>query len=85
MTDSASDIPAIAMEPVAQSQATVRDEPVALSFPTILRNPKFAHLNVHSVNERQAANESPLPKKKDSRDKDGKRRIRRLENSEWYH
>lgn len=68
---------------VSQVQAAVRDEPVALSFPAILRNPNFAHLNVHSVAHRQAGNESASPRKIDSRDKDGKRRIRRSENSKF--
>ncbi|KAJ1304423.1 hypothetical protein OPQ81_005571 [Rhizoctonia solani] len=78
MTDSTPNAPVTAVD-----QATARDEPVTLSFPAILRNPNFAHLNVHSVNHRQAVNEGTLPKKKDSRDKDGKRRIRRLENSKF--
>ncbi|KAG8714038.1 hypothetical protein FRC11_010098 [Ceratobasidium sp. 423] len=81
MTDYSS--PVTVVEPVTQPPAVIRDEPVALSFPAILRNPSFAHLNVHSVNQRQAANEGTLPKKEDSRDKDGKRRIRRLENSKF--
>ncbi|CAE6419530.1 unnamed protein product [Rhizoctonia solani] len=82
MTDNITNVPTT-VEPVTQPQATVRDEPVALSFPAILRNPNFAHLNVHSSIHRQATNEGALPKKKDSRDKDGKRRIRRLENSKF--
>ncbi|KAH7339467.1 hypothetical protein B0J17DRAFT_361412 [Rhizoctonia solani] len=82
MTDNISNV-SVTVEPVTQPQATVRAEPVALSFPAILRNPNFAHLNVHSITHRQATNEGALPKKKDSRDKDGKRRIRRLENSKF--
>ncbi|EUC64382.1 hypothetical protein RSOL_440420 [Rhizoctonia solani AG-3 Rhs1AP] len=83
MADNAPNVPTAAAESVTQVQATVRDEPVILSFPAILRNPNFAHLNVHSVTHRRAANESALPKKTDSRDKDGKRRIRRFENSKF--
>ncbi|CAE7226147.1 unnamed protein product [Rhizoctonia solani] len=80
MTDN---VPTPVVEPVPQPAVPVRDEPVALSFPAILRNPNFAHLNVHSATHRQATNESTLPKKNESRDKDGKRRIRRLENSKF--
>ncbi|CAE6434569.1 unnamed protein product [Rhizoctonia solani] len=83
MADNVPNVPNTVAEPVTRPQAVVRDEPIALSFPAILRNPNFAHLNVHSATHRQAANESTLPKKIDSRDKDGKRRIRRLENSKF--
>ncbi|ELU39324.1 hypothetical protein AG1IA_06649 [Rhizoctonia solani AG-1 IA] len=83
MTDKVSDNPATGVEHSIQPQVAVRDEPVALSFPAILRNPNFAHLNAHSVAQRQAAGEISSTKKKDPRDKDGKRRIRRLENSKF--
>ncbi|CAE6416035.1 hypothetical protein ACGC1H_007189 [Rhizoctonia solani] len=83
MVDNVPNVPTAAAEPVTQVQATVRDEPVPLSFPTILRNPNFAHLNVHSAAHRRVANESTLPKKSAPRDKDGKRHIRRLENSKF--
>ncbi|KAF8678345.1 hypothetical protein RHS04_05541 [Rhizoctonia solani] len=83
MTDKVSDNPATGVEHSIQPQVAVRDEAVALSFPAILRNPNFAHLNAHSVAQRQAAGEISSTKKKDPRDKDGKRRIRRLENSKF--
>jgi hypothetical protein len=81
MTDKVSDAPATVVEHETQPRAPVRDEPVALSFPSILRNPNFAHLNVHSVAQRQVLGESASAKKKTPRDKEGKRRIRRSENS----
>lgn len=78
-------VPAIVAEPPAEPVNTGRDQPVSLSFPTILRNPKFVHLNVHSINQRQVADDSATQasRKKDPRDKDGKRRIRRQENSTY--
>ncbi|CUA74454.1 hypothetical protein RSOLAG22IIIB_05564 [Rhizoctonia solani] len=83
MTENTLNVLTTVTEPMTHVQVTVQDEPVALSFPSILRNPNFAHLNVHSSAHRPAANESTLPKKLNSRDKDGKRRVRRLENSKF--
>ncbi|KAG8684195.1 hypothetical protein FRC08_013819 [Ceratobasidium sp. 394] len=68
-------VPTVAPAPVAQ------DGPVPLSFPSILRNPNFAHLNVHSIQRRQSATESTPVKIKG--DTDGKRRVRRQENSAY--
>ncbi|KAF8756867.1 hypothetical protein RHS01_03993 [Rhizoctonia solani] len=65
MTDKVSDNPATGVEHSIQPQVAVRDEAVALSFPAILRNPNFAHLNAHSVAQRQAAGEISSTKKKD--------------------
>ncbi|KAG8735987.1 hypothetical protein FRC10_009937 [Ceratobasidium sp. 414] len=73
--------PASVAELTVVPAPVARDEPVPLSFPSILRNPGFAHLNVHSLQRRKSAIESVPPKGKG--DKDGKRRIRRQENSRF--
>ncbi|KAF8608704.1 hypothetical protein BDV93DRAFT_206127 [Ceratobasidium sp. AG-I] len=83
MADIAGNAPANVAEPPTTATAAGPVHPLPLSFPAILRNPNFAHLNVHSAQHRQAASEKALPKKKDPRDKDGKRRVRRLENSKF--
>ncbi|QRV79428.1 hypothetical protein RhiJN_07443 [Ceratobasidium sp. AG-Ba] len=73
--------PASVAESTAVLTATAQGGPVPLSFPSILRNPHFAHLNVHSAQHRQTANQNvPLKKKAD---KDGKRRVRRQENNRF--
>ncbi|KAG9127520.1 hypothetical protein FRC07_012807 [Ceratobasidium sp. 392] len=69
--------PAVAPASVTQEPSG----PVPMSFPSILRNPHFSHLNAHAIQNRRAAAENvPLKKKAD---KDGKRRVRREENSRF--
>ncbi|KAG8725061.1 hypothetical protein FRC09_009335 [Ceratobasidium sp. 395] len=81
MADTDKNAPAnVAGSAVAPAPVT-QEGPVPLSFPSILRNPNFAHLNVHSIQQRRTTAENVPAKKK--ADKDGKRRVRRQENSRF--
>ncbi|KAG8754412.1 hypothetical protein FRC12_011195 [Ceratobasidium sp. 428] len=81
MADTDKNAPAnVAGSAVAPAPVT-QEGPVPLSFPSILRNPNFAHLNVHSIQQRRNTAENVPTKKK--ADKDGKRRVRRQENSRF--